>query len=115
MHPGTPITTISGRCAAETGLAVNTPVVAGMTDGCTSQIASGAVKPGDWNSTLGTPLVIKGVTQQLIADPLGRIYSHRHRRLLDAGRRQAMSVAIALKRTFPAQVETLNASIVGRR
>jgi xylulokinase len=59
VHPGTPITTVSGECAAETGLAANTPVVAGMTDGCTSQIASGAVKPGDWNSTLGTTLVIK--------------------------------------------------------
>jgi xylulokinase len=34
--------------------------------------------PGDWNSTLGTTLVIKGVTERLLLDPLGRIYSHRH-------------------------------------
>src|SRR5690606_17269200 len=32
-------------------------VVAGMTDGCASQVASGGVKPGDWNTTIGTTLV----------------------------------------------------------
>ncbi len=37
-----------------------------------------AVAPGDWNSTLGTTLVLKGVSEQRLNDPLGRIYSHRH-------------------------------------
>jgi xylulokinase len=49
-----------------------------MTDGCASQISTGATAPGDWNSTLGTTLVIKGVTAELLRDPEGRIYSHRH-------------------------------------
>lgn len=53
-------------------------VVVGMTDGCASQVASGAVKPGDWNTTIGTTLVIKGVTKNQVVDPLGRLYSHRH-------------------------------------
>lgn len=53
-------------------------VVVGMTDGCASQVASGAVKPGDWNTTIGTTLVIKGVTKKQVVDPLGRLYSHRH-------------------------------------
>lgn len=53
-------------------------VVVGMTDGCASQVASGAVKPGDWNTTIGTTLVIKGVTKSKVLDPLGRVYSHRH-------------------------------------
>lgn len=53
-------------------------VVAGMTDGCASQVASGAVRPGDWNTTIGTTLVIKGVTKQQILDPEGRLYCHRH-------------------------------------
>jgi len=53
-------------------------VVVGMTDGCASQVASGAVKPGDWNTTIGTTLVIKGVTRNQVIDPLGRLYSHRH-------------------------------------
>lgn len=53
-------------------------VVAGMTDGCASQVASGAVRPGEWNTTIGTTLVIKGVTEHAVHDPDGRIYSHRH-------------------------------------
>lgn len=69
---------VSPACAEATGLPLGIPVLAGMTDGCTSQISTGAVAPGDWNSTLGTTLVVKGVTKQLLGDPQGRIYSHRH-------------------------------------
>ena len=53
-------------------------VVTGLTDGCASQISSGAVDVGDWNSTIGTTLVIKGITSEEVIDPEGRIYSHRH-------------------------------------
>lgn len=53
-------------------------VVVGITDGCASQVASGAVNLGDWNTTIGTTLVIKGVTKKNVLDPLGRLYSHRH-------------------------------------
>ena len=35
-------------------------------------------RPGDWNSTLGTTLVLKGVSAALLRDPLGRLYCHRH-------------------------------------
>ena len=63
---------------AELGLSGDIRVMAGMTDGCASQIASGAVGAGEWNTTIGTTLVVKGVTRDEIADPLGRLYSHRH-------------------------------------
>lgn len=75
---GTPIGTIRDDLATEIGLPLGIQVVAGMTDGCTSQIAAGAVKPGDWNTTIGTTLVVKGVTQHAIHDPQGRVYNHRH-------------------------------------
>jgi sugar (pentulose or hexulose) kinase len=78
IAPGEVIGTVTARAAAESGLRAGTPVVAGMTDGCAAQIAAGAVAPGDWSSTLGTTLVIKGVTEDLMRDPQGRIYSHRH-------------------------------------
>ncbi|MDI6870819.1 MAG: FGGY family carbohydrate kinase [Bacillota bacterium] len=78
LPPGTPIGRVTAECAAATGLARSTLVVLGMTDGCTSQIASGAVRPGAWNTTIGTTLVLKGVTSRLLLDPKGRIYSHRH-------------------------------------
>ena len=54
------------------------PVHAGMTDGCAAQIAAGALSPGAWNSVLGTTLVLKGVSNELLTDPTGAIYSHRH-------------------------------------
>lgn len=75
---GTPIGTLDTSLASELGLASSVQVVAGMTDGCASQIASGAVKLGDWNTTIGTTLVIKGVTKEEIKDPEDRLYSHRH-------------------------------------
>ncbi|MCX7704964.1 MAG: FGGY-family carbohydrate kinase [bacterium] len=75
---GAVIGVVSMSCANETGLPAGIPVVAGMTDGCASQISTGAITPGEWNSTLGTTLVIKGVTEKILKDPLGRIYNHKH-------------------------------------
>lgn len=69
---------IKTSVARELGLPEGLQVTTGMTDGCASQIASGAVKPGDWNTTIGTTMVIKGVTKNEINDSQGRIYNHRH-------------------------------------
>jgi D-ribulokinase len=63
--------------AEATGLAAGTPVIAGMTDGCAAQIGAGALEPGEWNSALGTTLVLKGVTPELVRDPSRVMYSHR--------------------------------------
>jgi sugar (pentulose or hexulose) kinase len=72
---GTPLGPVTAAisCLPHTAL-----VVAGMTDGCASQVASGAVNPGEWNTTIGTTLVVKGVTAAAIKDPEDRLYSHRH-------------------------------------
>jgi sugar (pentulose or hexulose) kinase len=78
VAPGTPVGQVTEQAAAATGLAAGTPVLAGTTDGCAAQVSTGAVAPGEWNSTLGTTLVLKGVTRSLLRDPLGRIYCHRH-------------------------------------
>src|SRR5699024_10924965 len=74
---GTTVGSLQRELAEEVGLP-EIAVVAGMTDGCASQIAAGAVRPGDWNTTIGTTLVIKGVTKQPVVDPLDRLYNHRH-------------------------------------
>ncbi|MER7250839.1 FGGY-family carbohydrate kinase [Kribbella sp. NPDC000426] len=68
VRPGTEL----GRTPA------GVPVHAGMTDGCAAQIAAGALSPGAWNSVLGTTLVLKGVSKDLLTDPTGAVYSHRH-------------------------------------
>lgn len=64
--------------AQETGLPAGVPVYAGATDGTAAQLASGAVEPGAWDSSLGTTLVWKGISAWLVLDPQRRIYSHRH-------------------------------------
>lgn len=53
-------------------------ITTGVTDGCASQIASGAVSPGQWNTTIGTTLVIKGVTAEPVIEETGIVYNHRH-------------------------------------
>jgi D-ribulokinase len=78
VPPGTPVGRVHARGAASSGLPEGTPVLAGATDGTAAQIASGAVEPGAWNSSLGTTLVVKGITRTLVRDPQGRIYCHRH-------------------------------------
>jgi len=76
VPPGTWIGSLARN--GETGLPGGVKVLAGMTDGCASQVATGAVGLNQWNSTLGTTLVIKGVTREIIRDPSGRVYCHRH-------------------------------------
>ena len=79
VAPGTVIAAVSQKASAETGLPAGLPILAGMTDGCAAQIASGTVEVGSWNAVIGTTLVLKGVTAERLVDPLGVVYSHRAR------------------------------------
>lgn len=74
---GSVIGVVSTTGAADTGLPAGCLIVAGMTDGCAAQIAAGALEPGQWNSVLGTTLVIKGVSDRRHIDPSGAVYAHR--------------------------------------
>jgi len=75
VRSGTLLGTVGSETAS--GIPVGTPVIAGMTDGCAAQIGAGALRVGSWNAVLGTTLVLKGVTQALLHDPAGVVYSHR--------------------------------------
>lgn len=75
--PGRRIGSVCREAAERTGLPTGTAVFSGMTDGCAAQLSAGALAVGDWNSVLGTTLVCKGVSAELIPDPHGAIYSHR--------------------------------------
>nr|WSZ94506.1 FGGY family carbohydrate kinase [Streptomyces sp. NBC_00857] len=77
VPPGSVLGTVCSEAAASTGLAEGTPVVAGMTDGCAAQLGSGAWDVGQWNTVLGTTLVLKGVTASPLHDPAGVLYNHR--------------------------------------
>jgi len=75
--PGARAGSVTAVAAAETGLPRGCEVRLGMTDGCTAQIACGAVEPGRFVGTLGTTLVVKGASAAPVRDPTGAIYNHR--------------------------------------
>lgn len=77
VRPGTRLGAVGVEAAEATGVPAGTPVIAGMTDGCAAQIASGALRPGAWNSVLGTTLVLKGAARTPVHDPTGVVYNHR--------------------------------------
>ncbi|WP_037318270.1 FGGY-family carbohydrate kinase [Amycolatopsis orientalis] len=73
-----PATVLGTMARPVAGLPAGCQVVAGMTDGCAGQLAAGAVTPGRFVGILGTTYVLKGVTEELVPDPTGAMYSHRH-------------------------------------
>ena len=76
--PGTVIGVVSAEASVASGIPAGTAIRAGMTDGCAAQIAARALAPGAWSSALGTTLVVKGATTELLRDPTGAVYSHRN-------------------------------------
>ena len=77
VRSGTRLGSVCSVAAAATGIPAGTPVIAGMTDGCAAQLGAGVLRPGDWNAVLGTTLVLKGVTRDLLRDPSAVVYSHK--------------------------------------
>ena len=75
---GMVIGNIPTKAAEELGISPETKVVAGATDSTTSFYSSGAEKLGDWNTTLGTVLGIRGIVEKFIPDPQGLLYTHKH-------------------------------------
>jgi D-ribulokinase len=77
VAPGERVAVVSVAAAEESGIPAGTPIAAGMTDGCAAQVATAALAPGQWCSALGTTLVLKGSTPDLLHDPSGAVYCHR--------------------------------------
>lgn len=77
VAPGTRMGEVSRQAAARTGLPRGLPVVAGATDGTAACLASGVRQPGDYNTTLGSTLVFKGISRRICRHPLGLIYCHK--------------------------------------
>ncbi|MFI0479790.1 FGGY-family carbohydrate kinase [Actinomadura sp. 9N215] len=101
QRSGTRLGTVCARAAESTGIPEGTPVIAGSTDGCAAQLGTGRLTAGSWNSVLGTTLVLKGVSDELVHDPSGAVYSHKapDGRWLPGGASSTGAGAIA--RDFP--------------
>lgn len=77
VKPGERIGEITCRAAEQTGIPAGVPVYAGATDGMAGLAASGASRPGDANTTLGTTLVWKALAAVRPEAARG-IYCHLH-------------------------------------
>ncbi len=75
--PATPIAAILPDIAAKTGIAAAALVVSGTTDGCAAFLATGAARPGDGVTSLGTTLTLKLVSDRPIVAAEFGLYSHR--------------------------------------
>ncbi|WP_026619032.1 D-ribulokinase [Ensifer sp. WSM1721] len=77
LPAGSPVATISPAAAEALGLPRDVVVVAGTTDGCASFLATGADRPGDSVSALGTTLTVKMLSDKPLFAPEYGLYSHR--------------------------------------
>ncbi|WP_085032159.1 FGGY-family carbohydrate kinase [Ensifer aridi] len=77
LPAGGPVATISPPAAEALGLPRDVVVVAGTTDGCASFLATGADRPGDGVSALGTTLTVKMLSDKPLFAPEYGLYSHR--------------------------------------
>ncbi|NQT54383.1 FGGY-family carbohydrate kinase, partial [bacterium] len=78
VQPGQLVAGVTAAAADLLGIAPHAQVVAGATDGTAGFLASGACQVGQWCSTIGTTLVLRGASRELLRDPKGRIYCHAH-------------------------------------
>lgn len=75
--PGKKVSTISPLISRQTGLPATTQLHAGTTDSIAAFLASGARKPGEAATSLGSTLVLKLCTSKPITSNRHGIYSHR--------------------------------------
>lgn len=116
VAPGTRIGEVGSMTATQTGVPIGVPIFSGMTDGCAAQIASGATEVGSWNTVIGTTLVVKGVTRDLLYDSTGIVYSHRS---IDGcwlpGGASSTGASTIASQFNNADLDRLNHAVLGRR
>ena len=77
VAPGTVLGMVSGAVSVQTQLPKTCIVLAGVTDAMGAQIAAGVVETGQWVTTIGTGLSIKGNTAMKSQHFSSGLYSHR--------------------------------------
>jgi len=77
LTPGAPIAPVAPAIASRFGLPAEAVVAAGTTDGCASFLSTGASRPGDAVTVLGSTLTLKLLAEVPVSAPEFGIYSHR--------------------------------------
>lgn len=76
VNAGTIVGALDHKFAEAAGVPRSTPLVATMTDANTASLSAGVFEPGQWATTLGTGMSIKGLSLDPVADIRAGIYSH---------------------------------------
>ena len=108
---GEPLAELSSQGAAFSGLRRGTTVVAGTTDGCASFLATGASRPGDGVTALGSTLVIKLLSDRPVFAPAYGVYSHRVGNMWLAGGASNTGGRVLAAHFRPEEIEELSAGI----
>ena len=112
VHPvGAPLAPVSGKVAARFGLPAEAVVVGGLTDGCASFLATGASKPGEGVTALGTTLTLKTLSDRPVFAAEYGIYSHRIGAMWLAGGASNTGGAVLAQHFAPAEIERLSGGI----
>ncbi len=77
INPGKPVGLINEQIAKQFNLPNTVSIISGTTDSIAAFIATGAEKPGEAVTSLGSTLVLKIITDKPIFAPEHGIYSHR--------------------------------------
>jgi gluconokinase len=80
LSPIVPVThvlpALNGETSERVGLARDTPVVVGGSDGAMSNVGLGATAPGVAGCNIGTSAALRVCTQSPLFDPYGRTFTH---------------------------------------
>ncbi|VAW68480.1 Carbohydrate kinase, FGGY family [hydrothermal vent metagenome] len=77
VPPATSVATVKKRLLKKHKLNPSCRVISGTTDSVAAFIATGAHRPGDAVTSLGSTLVLKIMTDKPLCDPAAGIYSHK--------------------------------------
>lgn len=69
---------VSSDIAEDLGIPKDTLVLTGVTDSTAGFLATGATQSGEFAVCLGTTMAFKGISAELVHDPMGVVYCHRH-------------------------------------
>ncbi len=103
--------TATGGTSGRYGLPTGAILVAGVTDGCASFLATGANDPGDGVTALGTTLTIKLLSEHPVFAPEYGIYSHRIGNMWLAGGASNTGGGVLADHFSADQIEALSVEI----
>jgi sugar (pentulose or hexulose) kinase len=111
LPAGAPMGRISPSSAASFGLPAETLIVAGTTDGCASFLATGADRPGDGVTALGTTMTVKLLSDKPLFAPEYGLYSHRIGDIWLAGGASNTGGVVLAQYFAPERIAALSAMI----